>query len=74
MDNDEFMQFYFHFISKKNVILACEASCPSKLSDYCKTICEESRISLETKDLLEQRKLISVKTDNLIKLIIQDIY
>ena len=74
LDNDEFMQFYFHFISKKNVILACEASCPSKLSDYCKTICEESRISLETKDLLEQRKLISVKTDNLIKLIIQDIY
>ena len=74
LDNDEFMQFYFHFISKKNVILACEASCPSKLSDYCKTICEESRISLETKDLLEQRKLISVKTDNLITLIIQDIY
>lgn len=74
LDNDEFMQFYFHFINKRNVILACEASSPSKLSDYCKSICNESRISLETADLTEQRKRISIKTDTLIKLVIQDKY
>lgn len=73
LDNDEFMQFYHHFINKKNVILACEAPVASKLSGYCKTICEESRISLDKDELAQQRKCVSIKSDILIKLVIQDI-
>ena len=73
-DNEEFQQFYFHFINKRNVIFACEASSPATLSDYGKMICEQSRISLDSNELAEQRKRISVKNDMLIKLIIQDKY
>ena len=74
LDNEEFMQFYHHYIGMKNVVLACEAASPSQLSDYCKTICEESRISLDRNELNEQRKRISIKTDTLIKLVIKDNY
>ena len=74
LDNEEFMQFYHHYIGMKNVVLACEAASPSQLSDYCKTICEESRISLDRIELNEQRKRISIKTDTLIKLVIKDNY
>jgi len=74
LDNEEFMQFYHHFIARKNVILACDAASPSQLSDYCKTVCEASRISLDRNELNEQRKRISVKTDTLIKLVIKDKY
>lgn len=74
IDNDEFMQFYYHFISMKNVILACTADSAADLSDYCKKICEKSRISLEKDDLAEQRRSISIKNDLLIKLVIKDIY
>lgn len=73
LDNDEFMQFYFHFISQRNVLVACEAEGPSTLSDYCKTICEQSRISLDREVLIEQRKHIAVRNSNLIKLIIRDV-
>ena len=73
-DNEEFQQFYFHFINKRNVIFACEASSPATLSPYGKMICEQSRISLDSNELAEQRKRISVKNDMLIKLIIQDKY
>lgn len=72
LDNDEFLQFYHHYINKKNVILACEAPVASKLSDYCKQVCEESRISLDKEQLIEQRRCVSIKSDMLIKLIIQD--
>lgn len=71
-DNDEFSQFFHHFIVKKNVILACAASSPSGLSEYCKKVCEEARISLNSAELNEQRKRISIKTDTLIKLVIKD--
>lgn len=74
IDNDEFMQFFFHYIGLKNVVVACTASSPANLSEYCKTVCDNSRISLEKKDLIEQRKAISIKNDNLIKMIVQDIY
>ena len=74
VDNDEFMQFYRHFIGKRNLILACEAERPSLLSDYCKTVCENSRISLDKKELAEQRKYASVKTETLVKLVIRDNY
>lgn len=74
LDNDEFMEFYRHFIGKKNLILACEADRASKLSDYCKTVCENSRISLDKADLAEQRKHAAVKTDNLVKLVVRDTY
>lgn len=74
LHNEEFMQFYHHYIGMKNVVLACEAASPSQLSDYCKTICEESRISLDRNELNEQRKRISIKTDTLIKLVIKDNY
>ncbi len=74
LDNDEFMQFYFHYMNKKNVILACEAESPATLSDYCKKICEESRISLDKDELNDQRKRVTVKTDTLIKLVIRDKY
>ena len=74
IDNDEFAQFFKHFISKKNVILACEAESPSKLSDYGKKICELSRISLKNEDLSEQRNTAAIKTDSLIKLVIRDKY
>ncbi|MDY4831614.1 MAG: leucine-rich repeat domain-containing protein [Treponema sp.] len=73
-DNDEFMQFFHHYIVKKNVILACEASSPSTLSDYCKKVCEEARISLNSAELNDQRKRISIKTNTLIKLVIKDKY
>ena len=73
LDNEEFLQFYHHFINKKNVIVACEAASASKLSDYCKQVCEESRISLDKEQLAEQRRCISIKSNMLIKLIIQDI-
>ena len=73
-DNEEFQQFYFHFINKRNVIFACDASSPASLSDYGKMICEQSRISLDSNELAEQRKRISVKNDMLIKLVIQDKY
>ena len=74
LDNDEFVQFYYHFMASKNVILACEASNPSSMSDYAKKVCEQSRISLDKNELIEQRKRISIKNDLLIKLVIQDIY
>lgn len=74
LSNDEFMQFYYHFIGLKHVILACKAKGPSSLSDYAKQICEQSRISLDREELAAQRKQISIKNDNLIKLVIQDIY
>lgn len=74
LSNEEFMQFYYHFISLKHVILACKAKGPSSLSDYAKQICEQSRISLDKEELALQRKRISIKNDNLIKLVIQDIY
>lgn len=74
LDNDEFMQFYHHYIARKNVILACEAASPSMLSDYCKTVCEESRINLNKDELNDQRKRITVKTDTLIKFVIKDKY
>lgn len=74
VENDEFMQFYHHFISRRNVILACDALSPSKLSDFCKLVCEESNISLDREDLLQQRKQIATKNDSLIKLVIQDKY
>lgn len=73
-ENDEFTQFYFHYINKRNVILACDAQSPSLLSDYAKKICEESRISLDKSELAEQRKSASQKTDMLIKLVIRDNY
>lgn len=73
-DNEEFVYFYSSFISKKNVILACEAARPSLLSDYCKSICEKSRISLDKKDLNDQRKRLSIKNNTLIKLVLQDKY
>lgn len=74
LDNDEFMQFYHHYITRKNVILACDAASPSLLSDYCKTVCEESRISLNKDELNEQRKCITIKTNTLIKFVIKDKY
>ena len=74
VDNDEFSQFFKHFISKKNVVLACEAESPSKLSDYCKKICELSRISLKKEDLSEQRNTAALKTETLVKLVIRDKY
>ncbi|WP_027727941.1 leucine-rich repeat domain-containing protein [Treponema sp. C6A8] len=73
-DNEEFQQFYFHFINKRNVIFACEAASPASLSDYGKMICEQSRISLDSNELAEQRKRVSIKSDMLIKLVIQDKY
>lgn len=74
LDNEEFMQFYFHYINKRNVILACEAASPSKLSDYGKTICEQSRISLDPAALKEQREQATQKSHTLIKLVIRDKY
>lgn len=74
VNNEEFMQFFYHFMGSKNVILACNAKGPSSLSDYAKIICEQSRISLDRNELAEQRKRISIKNDMLIKLVIQDVY
>lgn len=74
VDNDEFVQFFQHFISKKNVILACDAESPSKLSDYGKKICELSRISLNKEELADQRRTASIKTNSLVKLVIRDKY
>jgi hypothetical protein len=73
VENEEFVQFYKHFISYKNVVLACDAASPSKLSDYARKICELSRINLSKEALTEQRKKVSIKNDSLIKLVIQDL-
>lgn len=73
VENDEFMQFFHHYISMRNVVFACTAPSPSKLSDYGKIVCEEARIALDKESLLDQRKKISIKNDNLIKLVIQDL-
>lgn len=73
VENEEFVQFYKHFISYKNVVLACDAASPSKLSDYARKICELSRINLSKEALTDQRKKISIKNDSLIKLVIQDL-
>ncbi|MCR4743395.1 MAG: leucine-rich repeat protein [Treponema sp.] len=74
LDNAEFMQFYFHFINKRNVVLATSAASPSELSDYCKEICEQSRISLSKEDLKDQRQSVGIKNNYLIKLVVKDIY
>ena len=74
VDNDEFVQFFQHFISKKNVILACDAESPSKLSAYGKKICELARISLNKDELAEQRRTASIKSNSLVKLVIRDKY
>lgn len=73
VENEEFVQFYKHFISYKNVVLACDAASPSKLSDYARKICELSRINLTKEALTDQRKKVSIKNDSLIKLVIQDL-
>ena len=74
LDNDEFAQFFKHFIAKKNVILACEAESPASLSDFGKTICDYARISLKKEELAEQRRTALLKTKTLVKLVIRDIY
>lgn len=73
-ENDEFYNFYHHFMSKKNIILACDAENPSSLSDFGKKVCELSRISLDKVDLAEQRRNASIKSNTLIKLVIRDKY
>lgn len=74
LDNDEFVQFFKHFIAKKNVILACEAESPATLSDFGKTICDFARISLKKEELIEQRRTALLKTKTLVKLVIRDKY
>ncbi len=74
MDNEEFSQFFKHFIAKKNVILACEAESPATLSDFGKTICDFARISLKKEELAEQRRTALLKTKTLVKLVIRDKY
>ncbi len=74
LDNEEFALFFKHFIAKKNVILACEAESPSKLSDFGKTICEYARISLKKEELADQRRSALLKTKTLVKLVIRDKY
>lgn len=73
VDNDEFMQFYHSFIRQRNVILACTAEGPASLSDYCKTICLNSRISLNKEDLNTQHSRMGVKNNEVIKIIIRDV-
>jgi hypothetical protein len=73
VENEEFMQFFYHFMSMRNVVLACTSPSPSKLSDYSKKICENARIDLEKEALVKQRKRIGIKNSNLIKLVIQDL-
>lgn len=72
-DNEEFVHFYYPFMTKKNVILACDATSPTTLSDYGKKVCEQSRISLDRDELNDQRKRVNIKNDTLIKLVIRDI-
>jgi hypothetical protein len=74
LDNDEFTEFFKYFISKKNVILACEAESPSTLSDFGKTICDYARISLKKEELAQQRRSALEKTRTLVKLVIRDKY
>ncbi len=72
LDNDEFTEFFRLYVSNRNVVFACEASSPSKLSEYGKKVCEISRIDLGAAALAEQKKNVKVKNAELIKLIIQD--
>ena len=74
LDNDEFAEFFKYFISKKNVILACEAESPSTLSDFGKSICDYARISLKKEELAQQRHSALEKTKTLVKLVIRDKY
>ena len=74
LENEEFAQFFKHFIAKKNVILACEAESPATLSEFGKTICDYARISLKKEELAEQRRTAVLKTKTLVKLVIRDKY
>ena len=74
LDNEEFVQFFKHFIAKKNVILACEAESPATLSDFGKAICDYARISLKKEELIEQRRTVLQKSKTLVKLVIRDKY
>ena len=74
LDNEEFMQFFYHFIPKKNVVFACDAATPSALSDYGKEICEAARINLSKEDIEEQRRTAVEKGNTLLKIIIRDSY
>ena len=72
-ENEEFLHFYYPFMAKKNVLLACDANSPTTLSEYGRKVCEQSRISLDKEELNNQRKRINIKNDTLIKLVIRDI-
>jgi len=71
-DNEEFAEFYKLYVSNRNVIFACLASCPANLSEYGKKVCDYSRIDLSAEALAEQKSSAASKNDLLIKLIIQD--
>lgn len=74
IEDPEFNQFFYYFMSQKNTIFACEANCPANLSDYAKQICKQAKISLNHDELVQQKKMICIKNNGLIKLIIRDIY
>lgn len=73
VENDEFIQFYHSFMKQRNVILACTAEGPANLSEYCKIICANSRISLNKDDLNAQHSKMGVKNNEVIKIIIRDV-
>lgn len=72
-ENEDFIRFLTNSVENKDVIFACKAKSPSDLSVYGKRLCQAAQISLEKDFLLNQRKKISIKNNDLIKIVIQDL-
>lgn len=72
VDNEEFLMFLGNTLKHQHVLVACEAANPNALSDASRKICLAAQISLDSNEILEQRKRAGIKNPGTIKLIVQD--
>ncbi|MCF0241513.1 MAG: leucine-rich repeat domain-containing protein [Treponema sp.] len=74
VENEEFLVFLGNMLKRQHVLVACDATGPASLSAYSKKLCEAAQISLNGREILEQRKRAGIKNPGTIKLIVQDKY
>lgn len=72
-ENEDFIKFFTNFVGNKDVVFACKSTSPSLLSEYGKKLCKAAKIDLQKEVLLSQRRKISIKNNDLIKIVIQDL-
>lgn len=72
VENEEFLMFLGNTLKHQHVLVACEAANPNALSESSRKICQAAQISLDTNEILEQRKRAGIKNPGTIKLIVQD--